>query len=196
MPWSGRPVHRQVQELASLACRPACRYQREAVGFGKVPTSEGEHTTAQRQRARRPEVSIVAEPTVEPLDQQHEGFSPRNLGSNVIVGRSTDQVHKPVSRPGRPSGDELAHRTEVHVRFGDEPARDSCTDLAPIPSPDPAPHETGILFRPDGDDEHERPPNLIHLEVAPDSSEPHPKVAGRPGVLVLVAADPAEPGRE
>jgi hypothetical protein len=190
---AGPPVHGPGDELASIACRPAGRLQCNRIGSCKLPPQEHEHTTAHRHGARRAEIPIVAEATVEALHQQDERSTPGNVLLNLSVGCPTDEIDQPVSRRRRPFGDELTDRTEVHVRVGDHPAGEPGADLTPVSPPDPTPHQGLILFGARRDDEHQRPPHLIHLEVAAHGGETHPKVPRRPRVLVFVAAHPAAP---
>ena len=75
----------------------------------------------------------------------------------------------------------------------DDPAGEPGSDLAPIPPPDPSPDQAVVLLRTGGDDEHERSLHSVHLEVAADRRESHPEVPWRPGLLVVVAARPADP---
>jgi hypothetical protein len=193
---AGRPVHGQGEEFAPLPGRAAGGDQRRRVRLGKLSALEDEHAPTQGAGARRTKVLVVAETPVESLDEENQRLPPRNTLSDLPVGGPADEVDEPISRRGGPPCDELADRAKVNVRLRDDPGWEPRADLAPVAPPDASPHEALVLLRPDGDDEHQGPLRLVLLEVTADGSEPHPKVARRPGILALVAVEPADPRRE
>lgn len=190
---ASRPVDGQGEEFAPLSGLPAGGDQRRRVRLGKRSAIEGEHATTQRKGAWRTEVLVVAETSVESLDQENQRFLPRNSLSDLPVSGPADEIDQSIPGDGGSPRDELADRAEVHVGLRDDPGWEPRAKLAPVSPPDASPHEAVVLLRTDGDDEHQRSLRLVLLQVAADGGEPHPDVPRRPGILALVAVETADP---